>query len=132
MDSPASRPYHTMSQMRKSGYHQGIIAGLRPERSSSGTSTQIRVKVPFVFSIIPVIQDSAHTRRAVWRIIVFSVLGIIQNLVYILRIRSFQEYDLRPPLLEEGRNLDELVHMLGIGRRVNIATLSLLSKSTFE
>lgn len=48
------------------------------------------------------------------------MLGIVQDLVDIFRICSFQEDNLRPPLFEECGDLDELVHVLGIGRRVNI------------
>ena len=38
----------------------------------------------------------------------FRVLGIVQDLIDILRIRPFQEDDLRPPLLQECGDLDLL------------------------
>ena len=85
--------------------HQPCI---RPKRASEGRKTdQCALR-----SVITVIKDPAHARRAVRRVIMLRMLVVIQDLVDILRIGSLQEHNLRPPLLEERGDLDILVHTL--------------------
>ncbi len=61
--------------------------------------------------MIPVLEDPADAGGAVRGIIMLSILGIVEDLVDVLRIRSFQEDDLRPPFLQEGTDLG-FPHML--------------------
>ena len=65
--------------------------------------------------MIPLLQDPADAGGAVRGVVVLGVFGIIQDLVDILRVRSLQKDDIRPPLLQVGADLDELVHMLRVG-----------------
>ena len=72
----------------------------------------------------PLIENAAYTRRAVRCVIVLGILGIVQNLIDILRIGAFDEDDLRPPFLQIRRDLDELDLRLVICRGIDIPVAS--------
>ena len=59
------------------------------------------------------------------------ILRIIQDLVDILRICSFQEHDLRPPFLEIGADLNELIHAFRITGSIHFPLQELLDQEPF-
>ena len=81
--------------------------------------------------MIPMRQNPTHTGSAVRRIIMLSMLGIIQDLVDILRICPFQEHDLRPPTFQIGADFHELVHMLCITGSIGTPPEKLLFQKAF-
>ena len=98
-------------------------AGRRPPLRPAAEPTSLRGRASpgrtaragqIFLLMIPVRENPADTGRTVRRIIMLGILGIVQDLIDILRIGAFQENDLRPPSLEIGTDLHELIHVLSL------------------
>lgn len=61
------------------------------------------------------VEDSAAAGCRIRGVVVVGVGGVVHDLGDVFRVGAFDEADVRPPVLEVGADLDELVLILVVG-----------------
>ncbi len=76
----------------------------------------------------PPVQRPADAGGGIGGVVVVGVLGVVQDLVDILRIGALHEADPGPPFPEIGGNLDHLVFPLGVRLSIDVHGTDLLAE----